>query len=53
MEKKVLREMILNDKNVIYNKEFFESLKDESLLDFRQNIEMVQELRPSFILGKK
>jgi len=53
MEKKVLREMILNDKNVIYNKEFFESLKDESLLDFRQNIEMVQELRPSFHLREK
>ena len=36
--------------DIIYKKEFLDSLKEPSLLEFRKNIELVQELRPSLSL---
>lgn len=44
---------LLSDKDRIYRKSFFDSLKSISLLEFRKNINMVQDIRPSLYLEDK
>lgn len=46
-------ENLLNDKDIIYQDSFFEQLKCTSLLDFRRNINMVQDKCPSLLLEEK
>ncbi len=40
----------MENKDIIYQDEFFDKLKATSLLEFRKNIDMVQEIRPTLFL---
>lgn len=46
-------ERLLFDKEIVYEKSFFDSLKSSSLLEFRKNINMVQEIIPTLYLEEK
>lgn len=53
MEKKYLQKLIKENKNIIYEEWFFDMLKSGSLLDFRKNINMVQEIAPTLFLEEE
>lgn len=53
MEKKYLQKIIEENKNIIYEEWFFDMLKSSSLLDFRKNINMVQEIAPTLFLEEE
>ena len=53
MEKGKLKDLIKKNYMFVDSNCFFELLKDSSLLEFRKNIQMLQELNPSLYLEKK
>ena len=53
MKKEEIRELVEDNPNVIYAEEFFDKMKGTSLLDFRRNINLVQEIKPTLFLESK
>ncbi len=53
MKKKEIRELVEDNPNAIYAEEFFDKMKGTSLLDFRRNINLVQEIKPTLFLESK
>ena len=53
MKKKEIRELVEDNPNAIYAEEFFDKMKETSLLDFRRNINLVQEIKPTLFLESK
>lgn len=50
MEKQELEQLLILNRDVIFEPAFFEKLKSCSLLDFRKNINMVQHCKPSLYI---
>lgn len=53
MNEKQIKRDIEENSNVIYDKDFFVQLKGTSLLEFRKNINLVQDLNPTLYLEQK
>lgn len=52
MERNILKDLLIENKNIIDN-EFFDKLKENSLLEFRKNIQTIQEISPTFFIYNK
>lgn len=48
-----IKNLIKKDENIIFTNNFFELLKENSLLEFRKNILMVQEIKPNYYIEEK
>ena len=53
MRKEEIIQTIHDNPDIIYNKSFFDSIKSTSLLQFRRNINLIQDLRPTFYLEQR
>ena len=53
MRKEEIIQAIYEKPDVVYQRSFFDSIKSTSLLQFRRNINLVQDLRPTFYLEQK
>ena len=52
-EKRRIRELLEDNPNVIYEEEFFDRIKSTSLLEFRRNINFIQDINPTLYLENK
>lgn len=53
MKKEEIRELMEDNPNVIYEEEFFDRIKGTSLLEFRRNINFIQDINPTLYLENK
>ena len=53
MRKEEIIQTIHENPDVVYQRSFFDLIKSTSLLQFRRNINLVQDLRPTFYLEQK
>ena len=53
MKKEEIRELLEDNPNVIYEEEFFDRIKSTSLLEFRRNINFIQDINPTLYLENK
>ena len=53
MDKEKFKKMIEENSDIIYDNVFFDSLKSSSLLEFRKNINMIQDISPSLYTEEK
>ena len=53
MREKQIIESIKENKDIIYDKNFFDYIKGTSLLELRKNINLVQDLNPTLYLEEK
>lgn len=53
MDKIKLLEFLNKDKNIVYQDNFFEMIKETSLLEFRKNVNIIQSYNPSLFLEMK
>ena len=53
MHEKQIKKDIEENNNIIYRQDFFDEIKSTSLLEFRKNINFIQDLCPTLYLEQK
>ena len=53
MQEKQIKKAIEENNNIIYRQDFFDEIKSTSLLEFRKNINFIQDLYPTLYLEQK
>ena len=53
MQEKQIKQAIEENNNIIYCQDFFDEIKSTSLLEFRKNINFIQDLSPTLYLEQK
>mgnify|MGYP004524255021 FL=1 len=53
MQEKQIKKAIEENNNIIYRQDFFDEIKSSSLLEFRKNINFIQDLSPTLYLEQK
>lgn len=53
LEKRELRKLLEENRDIIYQNDFFTMLKSDSLLEFRKCLQMVQEIQLTFSYKKR